>query len=207
MEYMQGEPLGDCFERLTNQQKLRTGTALAMVMSSLFKITASRIGSLLPERCKDDSNLSHHVLRYPSDLHPLCETPQDIRFRIGPVNDVTFLDYPNQVLPGLCGPFDSEFDFLEAFAFRGRPPTRPNKKLERWAFNKVLEVYRTIRPLYRGFICSPSYQPDKTFHFSHGDLSSWNILVDPASGAITGIIDCEMAGFRLARSCRWWMVQ
>lgn len=201
MEYLRGELLGDCFGRLTNQQKLRTSVDLAMVMSSLFIITASYIGSLLPELRKDDSNTGHYPLRYPLDSHPLCEATtftQDVRFRIGPMNDVTLLDYPNQVPASLCGPFDSEFDFLEAFAFRGRPPTRPNNKLDRWAFNKVFEVYHTIRPLYRGFIGSSSDLPDETFHFSHGDLSSWNILVDPQSGTITGVIDWEMAGFRPA---------
>ncbi len=33
----------------------------------------------------------------------------------------------------LCGPFDSDF--------RGHLPTRPKKKLDSWAFEKVLQVY------------------------------------------------------------------
>ena len=197
MEYLPGECLGDCFERLTHEQKLRTSIDLAAVMSSLFSITASRIGSLLQTRCKDDSNLNRHVLRYPLDGYPSYEVSQDVEFCIGPMNDITFLDYPDQVSPELCGPFDSEFDFLEAFAFRGRPRTR-QWNMDYSSFEKVLDVYRTIRPLYRGFASSSSDRPDKTYHLAHGDLSSWNILIDPKTGAITGVIDWEMAGFRPA---------
>ena len=35
----------------------------------------------------------------------------------------------------------------------------------------------------------------KMLDFIHADLSQENILVDPSTGAITGIIDWEMAGF------------
>ncbi|KAF8225372.1 hypothetical protein L208DRAFT_1380656 [Tricholoma matsutake] len=58
----------------------------------------------------------------------------------------------------------------------------------------------TVGLLIRGFIGSFSDLPDKTFHFSHGDLSSWNILVDPQSSMITSVIDWEMAGF-----CPTWL--
>ena len=34
------------------------------------------------------------------------------------------------------------------------------------------------------------------FRFSHGNLHDGNILIDPQSGAITGIIDLEAAAFR-----------
>ena len=200
MEYLPGEPLGDCFEKLNHEQKLRTSADLAGVMSSLFSITTSRIGSLLQARCKDDSHLNHHCLRYPVDglgyCHPSYEVPRDVEFCIGPMNDITFLDYPDQVSPEFCGPFDSEFEFLEAFAFRARPPTRQNTDYS--AFEKIIQVYRTVRPLYRGFAYSLSDRPNETFHLAHGDLSSWNILVDPATGAITGVVDWEMAGFRPA---------
>jgi len=37
------------------------------------------------------------------------------------------------------------------------------------------------------------------FHFCHGDLHHRNILIDPSTGKITGIIDWECAGFR-----SWW---
>src|SRR5882762_1231291 len=40
----------------------------------------------------------------------------------------------------------------------------------------------------------------KLFHLAHGtrDFNDYNILIDPNRGAVTGIIDWEMAGFRSA---------
>jgi hypothetical protein len=55
-------------------------------------------------------------------------------FSVGPVNDITFLNYPPQISPQHCGPFDSERQFLAAFAFLGHPPTRRGDKLGQWAF-------------------------------------------------------------------------
>lgn len=211
MEYIRGETLGDCFGSLTFQQKMRTATELAIIMSSLFNIKAARSGSLNLKCGRDDRDFCLHSLRYhldtPNNLNTLT-TSADSHLGVGPINDVTFLDYPRQVSPSRCGPFRSELEFLEAFAFRGHPPTRSDDKLERWAFEKVFEVYHAVRPLYRGFGSSSNADQGDTFHFSHGDLSSWNVLVDPESGGITGVIDWEMAGFRpawlAAVGCGWF---
>ena len=54
---------------------------------------------------------------------------------------------------------------------------------------KTLEVYDVVAPLYR---------QSETFHFAHGDPSEANILIDPDTGVISGIVDWEMAGFRPA---------
>ena len=198
MEYMQGRPLGDCFDNLTYLQKIRVGTDLALVMSSLFKIKATQCGSLSRMRRRSSfgclkkplhaqsyptlSHLGHGGLSDPAIIH-------HAGFQVGPVNDLTFLNYPHQIPAQHCGPFGSERQFLEAFAFLGYPPTRADDKLSRWAFEKTLEVYEVVATLYR--------QSD-TFHFAHGDLSEGNILIDPDTGVITGIVDWEMAGFRPA---------
>jgi aminoglycoside phosphotransferase (APT) family kinase protein len=61
----------------------------------------------------------------------------------------------------------------------------------------------------------PSFPDDAEVVFAHADLSWENILVDPSSGNVTGILDWEMAGFwpewwefRKAlyggRSRKWW---
>jgi Phosphotransferase enzyme family len=113
-----------------------------------------------------------------------------MRDSVGPVNDLTFLCYPHRIPPQLCGPFDSEHQFLAAFAFLGYPPTRAGTKLGRWAFAKTLEVYDVVASLYR------QWSSQKLFT-AHGDLSGDNILIDPDTGAI---IDWEMTGF-----CPAWL--
>ncbi|KAF2755530.1 hypothetical protein EJ05DRAFT_478520 [Pseudovirgaria hyperparasitica] len=75
-----------------------------------------------------------------------------------------------------CGPFGSvsEFnDFLVAPILRCPKPE--------------------LATLYRQKLSN-----DYKITFSHADLSDENILVEPASGHVTGIIDWEMAGWRPA---------
>jgi hypothetical protein len=79
------------------------------------------------------------------------------------------------------------------------PPTRSGRKLSCWVFEKTLDV---IRNLYcRSQQSEVSSSNHDQSHFAHGDLSDFNILVDPATGAVTGVIDWEMGGFRPA-----WLV-
>jgi hypothetical protein len=118
-------------------------------------------------------------------------------FHVGTVNDVSFHSYPRQIPPQRIGPFDSERQFLEAFAFQGYPPTL-TEILNRRPFEKTLEVYDVVAPLYRQFEVSPLQVGPETFHFAHGDLSEGNILIDLDTVAITGMFDWEMAGFRPA---------
>ena len=135
-------------------------TDSAGVMSSLFSLTSSGV-SYKPVARTTLIQSPSLLDRYPSRNIPTSS--QDVHFYVGPMNDITFLDYLDQVLPELCAPFDSEFEFLEAFAFRGRPPTRPKNMLDSWTSEKVLEVYHAIRPLYRGLHA----RPDEAFRFAH----------------------------------------
>ena len=145
MEYMPGRTLGDCNEALIFQQKLRVATDMANILSSLFRITAPQCGSVagvsrdgcLPHRAQhfrfqDLSLSSTHIF---SRIHFLIDDQNDFDSvnNIGPINDLTFLDYPNQIPPR---PFDSERQFLEVFAFLGRPPTLEGGKMGRWTFKR-----------------------------------------------------------------------
>ncbi|KAK7973045.1 hypothetical protein PG988_007179 [Apiospora saccharicola] len=79
---------------------------------------------------------------------------------------------------GTCGPFQSISDFNDSL---------------------VAPVLECPRPEWVGNYRS-QLRDDFGIVFSHADLSVENILVDPASGSITGIIDWEMAGFWP----EWW---
>jgi Phosphotransferase enzyme family len=206
MEYMPGLCLADCFEQLTYEQKRRTATDVAEIMFSLFNITSVQCGSISPymgDSFRSNESLCHNSLRYPlfTPLFSPRPTPtlKGQSVIVGPINDLTFLDYPRQVDPHLCGPFNSERGFMEAFAFLGTPPTRAGGKLSCWVFEKTLEVYNVVRNLYyetqQSEVSSSNHDQ---FHFAHGDLSDFNILIDPATGAVTGVIDWEMAGFHPA---------
>jgi hypothetical protein len=208
MEYMPGKLLGDHIESLTDQKRC-TGTDLAGIMFALFQITALQCSSLLrlPKSVhdyQDDQRLRQRTLRYPihsrgitlgSNL--LCTPARQEHLSIGPINDITLLDYPRQLPPYECGPFNTKREWMEAFAFLGKPPTRKGPKSEYWAFEKTLEVFDVMMRFYRPTTPSTSHEPE-TFHLAHGDFSSYNVLIDPDTGAVTGIIDWEMAGFRPA---------
>ena len=74
---------------------------------------------------------------------------------------------------------------MGAFAFYGKPPTCSGKR-RCWAFEKIIEVYEIVAEWYRT-------SSQSTFEeISSLDLSSHN----PDTGAIAGVIDWEMAGFR-----------
>ena len=204
MEYMLGRTLGDCIGALDFQQKLRAATDMANIMSSLFRITAPQCGSVArsirhcaPRFCFQDPSLSSAQVF--SSIHFLIDDQNDVGsvHNIGPINDITFLDYPNQIPPQFCGPFDSERQFMQAFAFLGQPPTRKGGKMGRWAFEKAIEVYDALKQLQQPPSKPPiSLEDRETFHFAHGDLHDDNILINPDTGEITGVIDWEMANFR-----------
>ena len=204
MEYMPGLCLADGFEQFTYEQKRRTATDVAEIIFSSFNITSAECGSISPYTGdRSDESLCRNSLRYPlftplfsSRLSPTLKGQSVI---VGPINDLTFLDYPRQVDPQLCGPFNSERSFMEAFAFLGTPPTRAGGKLSCWVFEKTLEVYDVVKNLYNKSQQSEvSSSNHDRFHFAHGDMSDFNILIDPATGAVTGVIDWELAGFRPA---------
>ena len=194
MDYVPGKRFVDCFEELNYDQKNKTATDLALIMSEIFSFTSSHCGSLL----RDQSLASHQRSRRYSDLGPISTKEShsevsDGSFLIGPVSDITFLEHKKIIPPAKCGPFGTERQFLEAFAYLGSPGTRPTDEYTRSAFEKLLEVYEVVRPEY------PVSKGDlATFHFAHADLSVANVLLDPDTGAVTGIIDWEMAGFRPA---------
>ena len=159
--------------------------------------------SLLRDLSLDDSKRS---LRYepsavdasvivaPDETHTKVV---DGDFLIGPVNDLTFPTLPESLPASLCGPFATERAFLEAFGYRDEcGGTKIISKFDRWPIERMFEIYDVIRPLY-----GPRVDSSAPFHFSHADLSGANLIVDPESAKITGLIDWEMAGFRPAWLC------
>ena len=171
MDFVPGRLFVVCFDQLTYEQKTRTATDLATVVSTIYTITSSYCGSMIYSQLLTDDQ---HSPRYGSAPPSTCTGIADNKFMIGPFNDITFLELPQTVPASSCGPFRTERNFLEAIAYRGSPPTRSSKKVECRTYEKLFEVSDAVRPLYS----IPGAEP-QTFHFSHGDLSRANIFLDP----------------------------
>ncbi|KIJ47733.1 hypothetical protein M422DRAFT_248739 [Sphaerobolus stellatus SS14] len=197
MESLQGERFIDCFEDLSYEKRYRTAADLARFISPLFNITSSYSGSIFPgDWCKS--------LRYPAASNAKeGASPRRVLsggtmdsvsgLCIGPIHDSAFLQYPNQVPPESCGRFTSDMEWMEAVAYFGIPGTRSTDIKTRYPYDKIVELFYVARQFERK---SYSLLGTEIFHFSHGDLHDAKILIDPETGAVTGLIDWEMAGFR-----------
>ena len=205
MDYLTGTLWVECFSSLTWEQKKTAGTDLARAMASTFSITATHCGSIIVDSFLHDDQRAIRYNNTGPAPHVAFRTVRSHGptgdFVVGPVNDTVFHDREDPVPASACGPFATEREYLEAMAYRGLPGKRPLEKLERWPYEKALEVYDFVRRLYRHLDeedTNATLAP--VFRFAHSDLSSHNILLDSTTGHITGIIDWEMSGF-----CPGWM--
>ena len=201
MDYVPGQRLADCWDEMELPQKTRIAKDLARAMAEMFALTAPHCGVLLHDSSLNDSQRS---LRYePSVVDAPDETHEvvpDNDFLIGPVNDIALLSITKPIPASLCGPFTTERAFLEVFGYGneygGSNIKNKLRRYRRWPIERMFEIYDVIRPLYTPWVNSAA-----PFHFAHADLNPANLMVDPESGEITGVIDWEMAGFRPAWLC------
>ena len=212
MEHVSGIEMGDAWDDLQLPQKRRLALDLIDLYDQLFRLKADGCGSIYQSTLADDYDLlakptsDFSRIKYPRSLRwaPLsveslrmlrshCNYPINNGYKLGPLNDMNLINFhgavpsPSQTLPT----FTSN-EFFKLIAFNGNPPTRSDKEL--FTREKCVLLFQSIRNLYpNSTVFGPSVDD---FHFSHGDLHSGNILIDPQSGAITGIIDWEAAAFR-----------
>ena len=196
MDYVPGQRLMDCWDEMGVPQKTRTAKDLASVTAEMFALTASHCGTLL---CDRSLNASQRSPRYGCEPNAAVEVHKQVvdgDWLIGPVNDVAFLQVTGTIPASLCGPFATERAFLEAFGYCDAGGTRLQDEVDRSPIDRMFEIYDVIRPLY-----APPVDSSAPFHFAHADLNTANLIVDPESGELTGLIDWEMAGFRPAWLC------
>lgn len=202
MDYMPGKRFMDCFEDLTYEQKQRTASDMVEVIHALYSITATHCGSLQDDLSPRSSKRATRYGGFPSPPPTIASVTSTGQFVVGPAIELSFMEFPDaRTAPTeQYGPYASERQYLEGLAFIGfsRTPAVLSK-LMRWPFEKALEIYDRIQPAYSRESAHISADPcDSLFHFCHGDLSISNILLDPATGGITAILDWEVAGFRPA---------
>ncbi|KZO98729.1 kinase-like protein [Calocera viscosa TUFC12733] len=148
MEYIPGECLDAVFPKLSIVQRRDVLAQLAEAQTSLFRIRSKQIGSVDAFHFQLESQANGHVF--------------DGHCRIGPLNDPVLLDD----LPlRRCGPFDTELDYLHAYARRCPPPGHlPN------APEVVVDMCE---------ITTPETDNSRSYALSHGDLHPGNIIISP----------------------------
>ncbi|KAJ3788224.1 kinase-like domain-containing protein [Lentinula aff. detonsa] len=202
MEYMSGVELGEAWDQLQYPQKQTLARNLTDVYDQLFRLKADGCGGIYHStRQMDNLSAARRSPRWqPLSLKSLrllrshCNHSIDNGYELGPLQDVSLIDYrlvvpsPSQTMPT----FTSE-EYFKLVAFNSNPPTRSDFDLP--TREKCVELFQSIHRLYPSSTLFGPSEPSN-FYFSHGDLHGGNILIDPQSGAITGIIDWEAAGFQ-----------
>ncbi len=125
-------------------------------------------------------------------LNTLCTHRMNNGYRLGPLNDINLLQFKLVVpTPEQTRPVFTSKDYVKLLAFNGNPTTRSDDDFP--ARDLCVELLFHVQNLYSNSpLLGPSTDTNK-FFFSHGDLHGGNILVDPQTGALTGIIDWEAA--------------
>lgn len=215
MEHMPGVEMGDAWDELQLPQKRRLALDLVDLYDQLSRLKASGCGGIYHSiKSVDDSNLltkrsadfSEIVrLRSPrwvplsqGSLHMLrshCDHSTNNCFELGPIHNISLLNYlVNIPSPSRTLPVFTSDEYVKLIAFNGNPTTRSDHDLP--SREKCVELFQAIHNLYSNSTFFGPAGDALNFRFSHGDLHEGNILIDPKSGAITGVIDWEAAGFR-----------
>ena len=195
--------MGDIWGDLQLTQKRRLAQDLVDMYYQLSRLKADCCGSIYHSvDLADDCNLEARSPRWkPLSaqslrlLRSLCSHSIANGYTIGPLNEISLLDYRLSVpSPSQTSPTFTSNDYVQLIAYNGKPPTRSDYDLP--TREKCVELFESIHRLYsQSGVFGPG--ADRTnFCFSHGDLHEGNILIDPRTGAISGIIDWEAAAFR-----------
>ncbi|KJA18344.1 hypothetical protein HYPSUDRAFT_69992 [Hypholoma sublateritium FD-334 SS-4] len=214
MEHVPGVTMGDGWSELNFPEKQRLALDIIDFYDQMYRLRADRCGSIYYSvDTKDDSGLQgaanglpEATTRGPLRWAPLsseslllmkglCSTSIAGRFKLGPLNEISILDYCLAVPPPSQTPtvFTSE-EYVKLVAFNGIPTTRSAYDLP--TREKCLELFQGLHRLYpTSTLFGPSADA-VNLRFSHGDLHDKNVMIDPQSGRITGIIDWESAAFR-----------
>ncbi|KAJ3561240.1 hypothetical protein NP233_g10315 [Leucocoprinus birnbaumii] len=211
MEYVRGVEMKNGWSNLGLPQKRKLALDLVDMYDQLSRLKADGCGGIY--HCfgsADDWAVTATLPQTKNLRTPRWEPlrPESLRelrsyrnhsirdtFILGPVNDLALLCPVETIPPPSQTPptFASE-EFFKLLAFNGNPPNRDYYDLP--TREKCVELFQSIWKLYPNSTMFGPQADRSNFCFSHGDLHSGNIFIDPESGAITGIIDWEAAAFR-----------
>jgi hypothetical protein len=210
MDFVLGEPMSTCFHDLGLNAKRRTAADIAVITHTLFSITSSHCGVILA-----DESASHRSLEYGmleplkptqclGSVHALATVNTQIGLvRVGPFSRDDLEDFapdshpnPLPIPPNRCGPFSNENDYIKTLTWRGGNLFAESPIGSQAAYEKLQLVWERVRLWYESALhSSGSIGSSGRFHLSHGDIAERNIILDPSTGAVNGLIDWESSGF------------
>ncbi|KAJ3575684.1 hypothetical protein NP233_g939 [Leucocoprinus birnbaumii] len=214
MEFVQGVEMKSGWSNLGLPQKRKLAIELVNMYDQLSRLKADCCGGIYhcfgsvddwavtaasssTSRMKNLRTSRWEPLRPESlrGLRSYCNCSIQGAYKLGPINDFSLLYFVQAIPPPSQTPptFTSE-EYFKLLAFNGNPPNRGYYDLP--TREKCVELFQSIWKLYPNSTVFGSQADRSTFCFSHGDLHSGNIFIDPKTGAITGIIDWEAAAFR-----------
>lgn len=221
LEKIEGVALWDLWRKVPWESKLEIVTALAPLLGQLRDHKFDHIGSLYFKDRETQPDPGHQSkVAFPTQDLPIDslqiakgfkdlpteEASQPIRYIVGPLLHPIFYLYRRLYLPGNRGPFRSsrewmaaELDFQMSWIKTG-PLIKTSKNREDFdrddwdsdgdeeapEMEKLSNDYRDVLPEV-----FPAAEGVSPYVLHHHDLSLANILVNPDTYEITGIIDWE----------------
>ncbi|KAE8356748.1 hypothetical protein BDV28DRAFT_144869 [Aspergillus coremiiformis] len=204
VEMLDGVPLGTLWPQMSLEEKLRLAEELAHIFAQLWSQKFDRIGSLYIEErsleavqsCADDSNI----------FQTCFEDLPSPTFRIGPMVSMPFFVGRRCFLPSNRGPFSSSKSWMKAqirleleYVITGQeilqlsPELSPEDINLKSSFIETLDEFQDVcQDYFRALPSVFSSDEERCFSLCHHGLNEENILLDPDTYKIVGILDWDM---------------
>jgi aminoglycoside phosphotransferase (APT) family kinase protein len=190
------EPLWESPE-LAWESRVRLTKTLAGYVKQLTSFKFPVMGSLYPSSRPEFERIAW--LKHISSETRFVPFPDDAEFAIGPVTTIPFFYGDRLNLQKGRGPFETSSSYLTSLLHLHISSTT-NRKIavstsdddDVSEFDDAISAYESLFSVLPIFFPPEASNADaETFSLFHDDLSSDNILVDPTTHRITGIVDWE----------------
>ena len=202
MDYVPGKVMESVWDDLSLAQKQRLARDVIDIHAQLSKLKADGCGAIYHSvHSVDDFNLSRTPRWRPLSINSLrmlrdyCSHSLKGGYKLGPLQSVPLVNYRLTVPPpAKTRPVYSTQEYVSLVAHNGHPTTW--SRYELFARETCINLFELVHNLYPHSRLLGPLADGSGYCFTHGDLHVQNILVDPDTGAITGILDWECAAFR-----------
>lgn len=204
IEMLDGVPLGCLWNRMSLEAKLNLAESLGRIMSKLWSQKFDHIGSLyMKQRTLDAIEFSLEDL---SSFHTYFEDVSSPSFKVGEMVSMPFFVGRRCFLPSNRGPFKSSKRWMKAqirlelqYVLTGQeilqlsPELCPEDINLQSTFLETLEEFQNVCHDYLMALPSVFRSKEKQqFSLYHHGLNEENILLDPLTYHILGILDWDM---------------